>query len=457
MSGVAGGGVAEFLAALARAATLSDYNTRVVVAGVTLLGMVGGMVGAMLLLRKRALLADVISHATLPGVAAAFLISAALGGTGKSLPMLLAGATTSGLLGVLCVHLIPRLTRIREDAALGIVLSVFFAAGICLLGVVQSIPAGGAAGLKSYIYGKTAAMLARDAQVIFAVAIAITILGAALFKELTILCFDADYAAAQGWPVHVLDLLLMLMVVAVTVIGLQAVGLILVIAMLVIPPAAARFWTHQLRTLVLMSAAIGAVSGALGALISAAAPRLPSGAIIVLVGGAIFVLSLLLGARRGVLRRMVEHARLTRRVARQHLLRGIVEHQEARGGTSGAVPLDALLASQAWTTSSLRRELSRARRDGLVSSPASAGLIEFTPAGEREARRVTHNHRLWELFLIEHADIAPSHVDRDADAVEHVLDPAMVAELEALVAREDALRAGLPSPHALPAAPGAAS
>ncbi|MEP0847306.1 MAG: metal ABC transporter permease [Phycisphaerae bacterium] len=426
-----------FLRELAAVLTLRDYNTRVVVVGVSLLGAASGLVGSFMLLRKRALLSDAISHATLPGIGLAFIAAVLAGGTGKSLPVLLLGATVSGAAGVALVLLVVHTTRVKEDAALGIVLSVFFGLGIAITSLIQRMQSGHAAGLKSFIYGKTASMLMSDALLIAGAALVVALLCVALYKEFTLLCFDPAYGGSQGWPIVWIDVLLMAAVIGVTVIGLQAVGLILMVALMVIPAAAARFWTHHLPTMLLTAAVLGAASGYAGAAISALVPRMPAGAIIVLVAGAIFALSMLLGPARGVLARGLEHARLGRRVRRQHLMRALFELAEDGPPAAPTVEFNDLLSARTWSPRSLRRELARAVRDGLVRSREGDRGFELTDEGLAAARRTARNHRLWELYLIRYADVAPSHVDRDADAVEHVLGPEIIGELEAALAAED--------------------
>lgn len=440
--------------------TLRDYNARVVLLGATALGLASGVIGSFMLLRKRALMGDALSHATLPGVGAAFLISSAAGGSGKSLPFLLLGALISGCAGVGCILFIRRFTRLKEDVALGIVLSVFFGAGVAILGVIQGMGTGHAAGLESFIYGKTASMLASDAWLIAAAALVVTLVCGLLFKEFALLCFDQDYARYQGWPVLRLDLIMMAMVVLVTVIGLQAVGLVLVIALLIIPAAAARFWSNHLPTMVVASGLVGAGSAALGAGLSALYPDLPSGAMIVVTAASLFVLSMLLAPRRGALPRWLEHRRLARRIARQHLLRAVYERTLGGVAHAGVEPLAIvassfvsraeLLRARSWSAGQLGEAIARAKADDLIHlDPAGGGGVALTPEGLAVAARLTRNHRLWELFLITRADIAPSHVDRDAEEVEHVLDPAMVASLEAALARELAPLAMPASPHLL--------
>lgn len=423
---------------------LQDYNTRVVVLGTSLLGLAAGVLGSFMLLRKRALLGDAVSHATLPGIAIAFMWMVAAGGSGKSLPGLLLGATISGLVGMGTVMLIKSQTRLKEDAALGIVLSVFFGLGVALLGMIQKMSTGSAAGLESFIYGKTASMLASDAWLIGGAALVIGLISLSFFKEFKLLCFDAPFAASLGWPTRTLDGFMMSLVVCVTVIGLQAVGLILVMALLVIPPAAARFWTENLSSMITVSALIGAISAGLGAAFSAWWANLPAGGVIVVTAAVVFLFSMLFGTSRGVVRRWIEHVRLGHRIARQHLLRALFEVSEEQGEMRGAVSVASLMKERSWTHARLLRELASATREGLVA--ADGDRYRLTASGWDDARRLVRNHRLWEIYLITHAAIAPSHVDRDADELEHVLGKSMVQSLEAILDRD--AKTGMPSsPH----------
>jgi manganese/zinc/iron transport system permease protein len=429
--------------ALRRVLSLADYNTRVIFAGVTALGAAGGLVGTFLLLRKRSLLSDTVSHCTLPGIALAFLLLEAAGRSGRSLPWLLAGAALSGTLGMAAVAAIRARSRIKDDAALAIVLSVFFGLGIALLVVIQQLPSGNAAGLAHYIYGKAAAMTAGDAQLILAASLAVALCCGMFFKELKLLCFDAAYAQTQGWPALRLDFLLMGLVVAVTVIGLQAVGLLLVVALLIIPSAAARFWSHRLGVTLLLAAGIGAASGFVGVTGSALFPKLPAGAVIVLAALLCFAVSLLFGAQRGLFVRWIEQRRVAARVARLHLLRAIYEWCETQAPAGAEpthllerdVPLAALRDANQWGDPWLRRLLRLGRASGLVDWRRGASACRLTSRGKLEARRVTRNHRLWETYLLQYADVAPQHIHHNADQIEHVVEPEVVNELEELLAR----------------------
>lgn len=457
---------------------LRDYNTRLVVGSTALLGLTAGVVGTFLLLRKRSLMGDALSHATLPGIGAAFLLMTALGREAKSLPILLAGALVFGMVGVGCVLLIRRHTRLKDDAAMGIVLSVFFGLGIALLGLIQDLPQGSAAGLESFIYGKAASMVWNDFLLIAGAAASVLIGSIILFKELRLLCFDDEFAGAQGWPVARLDFAMLALVAVVTVIGLQAVGLILIIAMLIIPPAAARFWTNRLIPMIVLAGVFGAGAGAIGSLLSAVNieraqasavellqalendtershyVELPTGAMIVLVAAVVFLIGMIAGPARGVLVRAVRRWTLARTVARQHLLRAMYEIQENAQthkrtdaqSPDNAVTMEELLAERSWSKRLLGRLLRIAQREGLIER-LGADEVRLTEHGMSNAARVVRNHRLWEMYLITYADIAPSHVDRDADQIEHVLQPEMIARLEDLLRVNQEAVSVPPSPH----------
>ena len=428
---------------------LEQYNTRLPVLGVAFLGATAGLVGSFLLLRKQSLLGDALSHATLPGIGIAFAIMSTMGFNGKSLPGLLLGATITGLLGVLLVLAIRKTTRLKDDAAMGIVLSVFFGLGVAILKMVERIPGQSAAGLDGFIYGKTASMVWSDFILITVILIVTTAITIAILKELTLLCFDADFASAQGWPILRLDIILMALVTSVTVVGLQAVGLILVIAFLITPPTAARFWTNRLGWMLVISATIGAISGWLGVSISALYSNLPPGAIIVIAAAIIFLFSMIFGTARGVLPRFLRHLQLQRKVGRQHLLRStyeiLEETQQAEPLKNVPIDMDLLRKHRYWAKGELSKLIRQARSEDHIERQPS-GELRLSESGFGEASRITRNHRLWELYLIRYADIAPSHVDRDADMVEHLLGAEIVHQLEAEL---NLSKSNIDSPHTI--------
>lgn len=297
------------------------YNATLVAIGAALLGTAAGITGTFLFLRKRALVSDAVSHATLPGVCIAFLLMAFAGGDGRNLAGLLAGSAVSAGIGLWCMNWLTRNTRLAEDAAIGAVLSVFFGFGIVLLTVIQTLGVGRQAGLEGFLLGSTAGMLYSDAVVIAAGGAVTLFLVLLTRRPMTLVAFDPEYAAARGLPVDRIDMLMMGLVMAVTVVGLKIVGLILIVALLIIPAVTARFWTERSEYVVLLAGLFGGVAAYLGAALSASAPNLPTGPLIVLVSFALFALSLFLAPNRGVLAAVLRHMRFQRWV---HLRQGLL-------------------------------------------------------------------------------------------------------------------------------------
>lgn len=390
------------------------YNATLVAVGAVLLGLSAGATGTFLFLRKRALVSDAISHATLPGVCLAFIVMVALGGDGRNLLGLLAGSALSAAVGLWCLGWLTRHTRLAEDAAIGAVLSVFFGFGIVLLTVIQSMGSGRQAGLEGFLLGSTAGMLWADAVVI-AVGGAITLaILLVLRRPMMLVAFDTEYAAARGVPIHRIDMAIMLLVMAVTVVGLKVVGLILIVAMLIIPPVAARFWTEQAQRVVGLAALIGGASGYLGAAISASAPDLPTGPIIVLVAFAFFVLSMLLAPNRGLLAAVLRHFRFQRRV---HLRQGLLALAQGQ-------PIYERL------TLRLLRRAGLARADGVA-----------TDTGRARASKALLDERRWQIVRADQSYEAAAVLYDGLRDIETVLTRDQIAEVDGRIGKPQGMPA----------------
>lgn len=289
----------------------AGYNAALVGIGAALLGLAAGCTGAFVTLRRRALTSDAMAHATLPGIALAFLLMAAAGGDGRHLGGLMAGAALSAALGLIWLDRLSR-TRLPEDAAIGATLASFYGAGIVLLTVIQNLAIGRPAGLDSVLLGSTAGMLRGDAALL-AIGGALTL--AVLFllrRPLMMTAFDPGHARLMGVNTALMDRALLLLTLACVLLGLHIVGLILIVALLIIPALAARLWSDRMERVALLAGTIGAAAGYLGAALSVALPDLPTGPAIVLLAFAVFALSALIAPRRGLLAQAAARARLRR-------------------------------------------------------------------------------------------------------------------------------------------------
>lgn len=282
-------------------AFLGDYTLRTVALGAAILGVLSGALGSFAVLRRQSLLGDALAHATLPGVALAFLLTQT-----RSTPALMAGAALTAAIAAVLILVVVGRTRIKQDAALAIMLSVFFGAGTVLLTHLAASGTAGQAGIDRFIFGQAATIVAADVRAMAVVAALALVVMLATYKELKLVAFDPGFARSVGYPVRRIDLLFTALFVAAIVIGIQTVGVVLMAAMLITPAAAARQWTQRLAPMIVLAATLGAVAGVSGSLVSATAPDLPTGPVIVLVATAAFLVSAAVGPHR---RRRTDHGR----------------------------------------------------------------------------------------------------------------------------------------------------
>lgn len=300
--------------------SLLNHTTITIAMGAAVLGAVSGSLGSFAVLRRQSLVGDAISHAALPGIVMAFMLT----GVNSSL-VLMAGAAAAGLLGMLVISLVSGTTRIKFDTALGLVLSVFFGFGLVLLTWIQKTPSAAQAGLDKFLFGQAAALLRRDVWALMAIAALSLVTVACLWKEFKILAFDPEYGTSLGFPMRGVDVALTGLITVAIVLGLQTVGVVLMSAMIVAPGAAARQWTNRLSVMVILAGVFGALSGLGGAVISSVMENMPTGPSIVLVVGGFVVVSLLAAPRRGLVSELLRRRRNHRRLRLDAVLMDLYE------------------------------------------------------------------------------------------------------------------------------------
>ena len=405
-----------------------DANVRTVALGSVLLGCCAGCLSTFVYLQKRSLIGDALAHSALPGVGLAFLVVGS-----KDLPALLIGAAIAAWLGALAINLIVHNTKLKLDSALGVVLSVFFGGGIVVLTHIQKSGSGAQSGLDKFLFGQAAAISPGDVTIlawITVILLAIVIVG---FNRFKLLSFDPGFARAIGSNTSWLHFLLTTMIVVAVTAGLQAVGVVLMAAMLITPAAAARQWTDRVGLMTVLASLFGMISGLLGAYISFLAPKLPTGPWIILVVSAIFLVSILFAPERGVISRWRRHRSQRGKVSREHVLKCLFKEGQTANDFSGSYTVEKIKKLHAFAGN----ELSRALRS-LVSRgqlERSNGGYRLTQSGVGEGARVLRLHRLWEAYLSQIMNLPADHVHRDAEEMEHVLTPEMEARLEEILGR----------------------
>ena len=355
----------------------TDYTLRTITLGTALLGAICGMLGSFAVLRKQSLLGDAISHAALPGIAVAFLITGA-----KDSGVLLLGAMVSGLIGTFWIRGITSKTHLKSDTALGLILSTFFGFGMLLLTFIQKQPNANQAGLDKYLFGQAATLVESDVQ-LMTVVTGISLVAMLLFwKEFKILLFDSDYTKTLGFNIKFLDIFITFLIVVSIVLGLQTVGVVLMSAILLAPAAAARQWTNNLGTMVVLAGLIGAFSGVFGTAISASENNLSTGPVIVLIAGVFVLFSFIFSPKRGLLFREVRFRKNRKDLRLMKTLQFMYGIAQAHENISHPHAIRILNNFQGFTKSSLKK----LENEGWITIDGQQWAL--TPRGYEQAQEL---------------------------------------------------------------------
>ena len=405
--------------------TFSDPSLRLALIGCILLGLNCGLLGGFIVVRRMSLVGDTLSHAVLPGIALGFLWNMT-----KDPVAILVGATLVGGLSMLTVSAITRTTRLKEDAAMGLVLSTFYAVGICLIGIIQRLPTGNKSGIDKFLFGQAAAMNGSDIA-LMAVTTAITLLFITLgYRGLLTLSFHRAFGESLGMPMGVLHHAMMLLTAFAVVTAMQAVGVVLVSAMLIIPPATACLLTDRMQRVLLLSAVIGVGTAAFGAFLSFLGANLPTGPFMVLAGSAVFTLAFLFSPSQGLLTRLWRQKTQRCRIERENALKAMYHLAERRDFREEGISLLDLAEARREPLELIRLQGIDLSRQRLATLTEDGSMLHFTPEGWRKACAVVRNHRLWELYLTNIMQYGADHVHEDAERIEHVLGEDTVRQLE---------------------------
>jgi len=414
--------------------SLEQPVVRTAVLGTLLIGFCCGILGSFLVVRKLALLGDTLSHAVLPGVALGFLWNAS-----KDPVAIFIGATAAGILGVALVGWIKQTTHLKEDSAMGMVLAGFYGLGICMTTVIQNMAMGNKSGLDKFFFGQAAALSTGDIRLLGIISLLTVILILLFYKEFLAISFDKGFAQAIGMPIQVLHYALMALLTFAVVVSLQAVGVVLVSALLITPAAAAFLLTDRMHWMLVLAAAFGMISGVLGAFLSYLSNNLPTGPLIVLGATLIFLLALLFGPRHGLLTKVLRRRRQRQRIALENTLKAVFYLCENSNFDRREFDVSELARERNTDLPSAEKEIRNLDRAEMAdwldseSTPALSGQAKFklTKQGWYRACEIVRNHRLWELYLTNAASYESDHVHDDAEEIEHLIGENIVKRLEA--------------------------
>lgn len=401
---------------------VTDPIAQKVIMGIAIIGAVSGVVGTFSFLRKKTLIADAISHSVLPGICLGFMFA----GT-KDPIVLLTGALVIGWISVWLIDYLSSTTKLSADTAIALVSTLFFAIGSVLLSVISKSQNTEQTGLKNFLFGKAATMTTFDIQVFIVVSIAIFVVVILFFKPFQLVCFNHEFAKSIGVKVKKMEFLLSTLTVMTVAIGIQAVGVVLMSALLIAPAASARYWTNRLPIMIFLAALFGTFSSVIGVMLSTMKNNMPTGPWIVFSLFTFTLFTLLFAPHKGWFsikrRNLSNHKKITE----ENLLKTFYQLKE-EGNT--AVSFRDFLEKRAVDTHSLVRDVRRMVKHGfLVEKDKTFSLTE---SGNKEAARVLRSHRLWELYLTKRMNFKNDHIHGTAETIEHLITP----EIEQLLLKE---------------------
>lgn len=400
--------------------TLEDPNVRYVVLAIVLLGGMSGTVGSFNFLRKKTLVGETVAHSMLPGVLIAFLLSGV-----KNPLVLIAGASISGWLSILVVDYITTKSKIKGDSALAIVLSSFFGFGIVLLTMIQNNYQGNQSGLDHYIFGNAAAMTPEDSMAFAGVSILVLVLIIGSFWSIKAIIFNHEYAQSIGINRRTINALISIITILTISVGIKAVGIVMMSALLIIPPTAARFWTDRFIPMLIISGIFGAIGGWAGAFVSYSQSNMPTGPWTIVIVSIIAFASMLFAPKRGIVYERWGKLLLRRRINEENLLKAAVQN-EVRG--KGKLFTRASLQErQSFESKLWKRTINRLTNKGFVLKVH--GGYTLSTSGRNYGADIDRRHKIWEVYLQRRMQMSVHLVHDEAETMEHFLTPEIEDEI----------------------------
>lgn len=400
--------------------TFQDPSILWVVLGITLLGVGSAYVGTFSFLDKKALLGDAISHAVLPGICLGFILA------GEKNPIyIITGAFLSGGFATFLSSWLKKNTKLSEDSIIATILSVFFGVGIVMLTALQKSGNPEIAGLNTFIFGNAIGISESDLMIYAGLSLTIILVLSLLLKEFRLMVFDPSFGKAIGFPISGIRFLFNVLMILAVVIGIQAIGVVLMAALLITPGAAARFWTDLLNPLLILAASFSIISGILGTYISFVIPQMPTGPWVVVFLSLFALISFLFSPKSGLVFRFFARRKYLQKTHRDHLLKALYKALEDQ---RESLPIEEIYDLYPFQFNQIKASIENLKQFNFITQ--NQEFISLTSKGKTEAMRIVRLHRLWELYLNESMNIAPDHVHDSAEQMEHLLTPELEMLLE---------------------------
>jgi manganese/zinc/iron transport system permease protein len=392
-----------------------------VVIGTVSIAVGAALVGTFTFLRKQALVGDAIAHSILPGICFAFILSGV-----KDPLYLIIGAFISGWLSVLLIEWVSSNTKLKPDTAIAFILTFFFGVGAMLLSYIQNSGNAAQSGLDQFLFGKAAAIGKDDIWIFASIGIVLIVMIILFFRTFKLISFNRDFAKSLGMKVKVHEMVLSSLTVLSIASGIQAVGVVLMAALLITPATIARQWTYNLKWMAVLAVVFASISGFFGAYISYTAPAMPTGPWIVVVLSSFAIVSVFVAPKRGIISRILNQIRNRKQIRRENLLKTIYHCCEM--DQVDYIKSTRILEQRSFGNVEFERAMRKLQEEGLILK--NAGYWSFSENGEKEAKRIVRLHRLWEMYLTQRMNFDDDHIHGAAESIEHIITPEIEKALE---------------------------
>lgn len=401
--------------------SFQDANITNVLFGTLILGFTCGIVGVLVVLNKKALIVDAVSHSILPGICVGFMLSGV-----KNPIYLIPGGMVAGTLAVFLVDWISKVSRIKKDAAIAITLSVLFSVGVILLNIIQHSGNSNQSGLSDFLFGKAATIIRSDLYVFGAMCAIVLVIVPLFYQHFKIALFDSGFAKTIGLNGKLIQGLISGLIIISTAIGIQTVGIILMSALIITPASSAFFWTNNFKKSILLSGIFAAISSLLGVYISYISPNMPTGPWIIVMLSTIAILSAFF-SKKGIITKRIKAFDNTKKMVSDNVLKIVFKLGEKQNQIDQGKSIEEIKNFRPITTKELKKGLRILKSKGFI---LEAGFIWIlTESGIAEAKRIIRIHRLWELYMEKFMQIQSDHVHESAESIEHIITPELEAEL----------------------------
>lgn len=401
--------------------SFTDANINNVLLGTILLGFTCGIVGVLVVLNKKALIVDAVSHSILPGICVGFMLSGV-----KNPVYLILGGMVAGAISVFLIDWITSVSRIKKDASIAVVLSFMFSIGVILLSIIQDSGNSNQSGLADFLFGKAATIVEDDLYVFGFMSLLVITIIPVFYQHFKIALFDPSFAHTIGLKKSHIQILISTLIIISTAIGIQTVGIVLMSALIITPASSAFFWTNNFRNSIFLSGIFAVLSSITGVFISYLSPLMPTGPWIIVSLSSIALFSAFLSPR-GMVTKRLKTIKNKNKMISDNVLKYLYRIGEKNNTTTKGRTFTEIKNFRSIDTNELKTGLKILKNKNWVIKAGHYWMLSET--GTKEAKRIIRVHRLWELYMQKFMLIQSDHVHESAETIEHIMTPELEKEL----------------------------